>query len=204
MSQQSQRKVLFKVLLLGDSGVGKTSLMNQFVSGRFTSQYKATIGADFLTKEIMYENRLVTFQIWDTAGQERFQSLGTMFYRGTDLCILVCDVTDYKSFDNLESWCDEFLIHAAPRRADTFPFTVMANKVDLAAKRQVSAAKLKAWCNSKGMTLFEVSAKDGFNVEPAFIHGGGLCLKCEPEKPIYIPPFALIEKEEDNKRLGCC
>ncbi len=74
--------MLLKVIILGDSGVGKTSLMNQFVNDKFSKQYKATIGADFLTKEILIDDKLVTMQIWDTAGQERFQSLGVAFYRG--------------------------------------------------------------------------------------------------------------------------
>jgi len=77
----TRKKVLLKVIILGDSGVGKTSLMNQYVNKKFSNQYKATIGADFLTKEVMVDDRLVTMQIWDTAGQERFQSLGVAFYR---------------------------------------------------------------------------------------------------------------------------
>ena len=84
--------------------VGKTSLMNQYVHKRFSNQYKATIGADFLTKELMVDDKLVTLQIWDTAGQERFQSLGVAFYRGADSCVLTYDITDAKSFDNLDSW----------------------------------------------------------------------------------------------------
>ena len=84
--------------------------MNQYVSKRFTSQYKATIGADFLTKEIMVDDKLVTLQIWDTAGQERFQSLGVAFYRGADACMLTYDITNPKSFDSLDSWRQEFLM----------------------------------------------------------------------------------------------
>ncbi|CAF2745960.1 unnamed protein product [Rotaria sp. Silwood2] len=82
-------KVLLKIIILGDSGVGKTSLMNQFVLHKFSNDYKATIGANFLTKEVQIDNRLVTMQIWDTAGQERFQSLGVSYYRGADCCVLV-------------------------------------------------------------------------------------------------------------------
>lgn len=84
----TRKKVLLKVVILGDSGVGKTSLMNQYVNKKFTNQYKATIGADFLTKEVIVDDRVVTMQIWDTAGQERFQSLGVAFYRGADCCVL--------------------------------------------------------------------------------------------------------------------
>ena len=87
--------------------------MNQHVNKRFSNQYKATIGADFLTKEVMVDDRLVTMQLWDTAGQERFQSLGVAFYRGADCCVLVFDVNSAKSFETLDSWRDEFLIQVS-------------------------------------------------------------------------------------------
>ncbi|KAG8236488.1 hypothetical protein J437_LFUL016399 [Ladona fulva] len=137
----SRKKVLLKVIILGDSGVGKTSLMNQFVNKKFSNQYKATIGADFLTKEVQVDDRTVTMQaltyfclnntIWDTAGQERFQSLGVAFYRGADCCVLVFDVTAPNTFKSLDSWRDEFLIQASPRDPENFPFVVLGNKVDL-------------------------------------------------------------------------
>lgn len=93
--------------------------------------FTATIGADFLTKEVVVDDRVVTMQIWDTAGQERFQSLGVAFYRGADCCVLVFDVTAPNTFKNLDSWRDEFLIQASPRDPDHFPFVVLGNKVDL-------------------------------------------------------------------------
>eukprot|EP01071_Lankesteria_metandrocarpae_P005015 Lankesteria_metandrocarpae@DN3810_c0_g1_i3.p1 len=101
---------LLKVIILGDSGVGKTSLMNQFVHKRFSNQYRATIGADFVSKDVVVDGQQVTLQIWDTAGQERFQSLGVAFYRGADCSVLVYDITNTKSFGSLESWRDEFLL----------------------------------------------------------------------------------------------
>ena len=112
-----RKKVLLKVIILGDSGVGKTSLMNQYVNKKFSNQYKATIGADFLTKEVMVDDRLVTMQIWDTAGQERFQSLGVAFYRGADCCVLTYDVTAPNTFKSLDSWRDEFLIQVRGERS---------------------------------------------------------------------------------------
>ena len=86
----TKRKELLKVIILGDTGVGKSSLMGRYVNDKFDTRYKATIGADFLTKEVEVEGTKVTLQIWDTAGQERFQSLGSAFYRGADACMLVC------------------------------------------------------------------------------------------------------------------
>ncbi|KAJ6918927.1 hypothetical protein NC651_013012 [Populus alba x Populus x berolinensis] len=103
------RRALLKVIVLGDSGVGKTSLMNQYVYKKFIQQYKATIGADFVTKEVQIDDKLVTLQIWDTAGQERFQSLGSAFYRGADCCVLVYDVNIQKSFETLNNWHKEFV-----------------------------------------------------------------------------------------------
>ncbi|XP_077287338.1 RAS oncogene family member Rab7 [Arctopsyche grandis] len=164
----SRKKVLLKVIILGDSGVGKTSLMNQFVNNKFSNQYKATIGADFLTKEVVVDDRAVTVQIWDTAGQERFQSLGVAFYRGADCCVLVFDVSAPSTFKSLESWRDEFLIQASPRDPDNFPFVILGNKVDL-ENRAVSAKRAQQWCQAKnGIPYFETSAKEALNVELAF------------------------------------
>jgi Ras-related protein Rab-7A len=202
-----RKKVLLKVIILGDSGVGKTSLMNQYVHKRFSNQYKATIGADFLTKEVMIDDKLVTLQIWDTAGQERFQSLGVAFYRGADSCVLVYDITDAKSFENLESWREEFLVHAAPRNAETFPFVVLGNKADLASsRRQVSPAKAKAWCASKGdVPCFETSAKEALNVEQAFhtIAKNALAQDAQ-NKPIFIPDSLDLKAEAPKAEGGCC
>ena len=108
-------------------------------------------------------------QIWDTAGQERFQSLGVAFYRGADACVLVYDLTNLKSFDNCESWRDEFLIQAGPRDPENFSFVVLGNKSDL-ENRQVAFKRAQTWCTSKGnIPCFETSAKDNTNVEQAFM-----------------------------------
>jgi len=111
------KKTVLKIVILGNSGVGKTSLINHYNSEHQTGQHKTTIGADFISKTIYVTNmatsevKACTLQIWDTAGQERFQSLGKSFYRGSDACILVYDVTNKKSFDSLEIWRNEFLNH---------------------------------------------------------------------------------------------
>ncbi|KAB1209055.1 Ras-related protein Rab7 [Morella rubra] len=159
----------------------------KYVNRKFSNQYKATIGADFLTKEVQFEDRLFTLQIWDTAGQERFQSLGVAFYRGADCCVLVYDVNVMKSFDNLNNWREEFLIQASPSDPENFPFVVLGNKIDVDGgnSRVVSEKKAKAWCASKGnIPYFETSAKEGFNVEAAFQCIAKNALKNEPEEEI--------------------
>ena len=147
-------------------------------------------------------------QIWDTAGQERFQSLGVAFYRGADSCVLVYDITDAKSFDNLESWMEEFLVHAAPRNQETFPFVVLGNKADLAKKRQVPTSKAKAWCAAKGnIPHFETSAKEAVNVEQAFYTIAKNALQNETtNKPLFIPPTLDITKQPAQQKpdSGCC
>lgn len=195
----SRKKVLLKVIILGDSGVGKTSLMNQYVNKKFSNQYKATIGADFLTKEVMVDDRLVTMQIWDTAGQERFQSLGVAFYRGADCCVLVFDVTAPNSFKTLDSWRDEFLIQASPRDPENFPFVVLGNKVDL-ENRAVSAKRAQQWCHSKNeIPYFETSAKEGINVENAFQTIAKKALAQETEVELYNDFPDQIKLTNDNK-----
>src|SRR3569623_220855 len=134
--------------------------MNQYVNKRFTQQYKATIGADFLTKEIMIDDKLVTLQIWDTAGQERFQSLGTAFYRGSDCCVKVYDITSSKSFESLDSWKDEFLSQSNCKNPENFPFVVLGIKVDKEEERKVPNARAAQWCrDNSNIPFFETSAK---------------------------------------------
>lgn len=166
----SRKKNILKVIILGDSGVGKTSLMHRYVNDKYSQQYKATIGADFLTKEVTVDDKVATMQVWDTAGQERFQSLGVAFYRGADCCVLVYDVTNAKSFDNVKTWRDEFLVHANVLSPETFPFVILGNKVDVEeSKKTVSVKSAQELAKSLGnVPLFQTSAKNAINVDTAF------------------------------------
>ncbi|KAL0081450.1 small GTPase superfamily [Phycomyces blakesleeanus] len=202
-----RKKVLLKVIILGDSGVGKTSLMNQYVNKKFSSQYKATIGADFLTKEVLVDDKLVTMQIWDTAGQERFQSLGVAFYRGADCCVLVYDVNNNKSYESLGQWHDEFLVQASPRDPENFPFVVLGNKVDMdESKRMVSQKRAMAFCQAKGnIPYFETSAKEAINVEQAFQTIAKNALQQETEVELYndFSDSIRIDQDSDKDYSGC-
>jgi Ras-related protein Rab-7A len=209
MSVSGRKKVLLKVIILGDSGVGKTSLMNQYVNKKFDNRYKATIGADFLTKELEVEGTLVTLQIWDTAGQERFQSLGSAFYRGADACILVFDLTSQESFQHLTSWHDEFIIQAGQNK----DFVLIGNKNDLEDKRVVSQKGALAWCTKHSqddenpIPYFETSAKEDFNVQQAFYSVAKNALKkTSVEEDVYIPGqlVDLQNESKSSKKDGCC
>ncbi|KAL6599633.1 P-loop containing nucleoside triphosphate hydrolase protein [Neocallimastix sp. 'constans'] len=133
------KKDILKVVLIGDGGVGKTSIRVQYIHRRFTSNYKATIGADFITKDVQLEDdKKVTMQIWDTAGQERFQSLGIAYYRGADACIIVFDVTNPDSFSNVLRWEHEFIEKADLKDPSTYPFVLIGNKIDNEDDRIIS------------------------------------------------------------------
>jgi len=201
----ARKKVLLKVIILGDSGVGKTSLMNQYVNKKFSNAYKATIGADFLTKEVMVDDRLVTMQIWDTAGQERFQSLGVAFYRGSDCCVLVYDVNVAQTFEHLDSWREEFLVQAAPRDPEKFPFVVLGNKIDLEHQRVVSQKRAQAWCQSKGnIPYFETSAKEAIHVDQAFQTVAKLALQQEQEEgEIFVPEGIQLGGTPSEQQNDC-
>ncbi|KAI8091325.1 vacuolar biogenesis protein [Gilbertella persicaria] len=200
-----RKKALLKVIILGDSGVGKTSLMNQYVNNKFSNQYKATIGADFLTKEVMVDDRIVTMQIWDTAGQERFQSLGVAFYRGADCCVLAYDVNNSRSFESLDQWRDEFLVQASPRDPDRFPFVLLGNKIDVEeSRRMVSQKRAMAWCQSKGnVPYFETSAKEAINVDQAFQTIAKNALSQETDVDIDFPDTIQIPSGRQEQEPGC-
>ena len=153
----------------------------------------------------MINEKLVTLQIWDTAGaafltagatplitsgQERFQSLGVAFYRGADACILVYDITQPKSFNNLDAWREEFLMQASPTDIQNFPFVVIGNKVDRETDRRIPKAKAQSWCKTKAtldLPLFETSAKASFQVETAFHEAAKLALSRENTEADFLP-----------------
>ncbi|XP_047658002.1 ras-related protein Rab-9B isoform X1 [Tachysurus fulvidraco] len=178
----SGKSLLLKVILLGDGGVGKSSLMNRYVSDRFDSHSFHTIGVEFLNRDLEVDGRPVTLQIWDTAGQERFRSLRTPFYRGADCCLLTFAVDDAQSFHNLSAWKQEFVRYSDVREPERFPFVVLGNKVDKVedGERQVPEEEARAWCQENGhCPYFETSAKDDTNVSAAFEAAVREVLACE-------------------------
>lgn len=163
------KPAFLKVVLLGDGGVGKSSLIQRFVSNKFDPSLFHTIGVEFLNKDIEVDGGRYTLQIWDTAGQERFKSLRTPFYRGTDCCLLTFALDDAQSFQNIAMWKKEFLYYADVKDPDEFPFVVLGNKSDLGTERKVNAEEAQQWCGLNGrVPYFETSAKDAVNVDMAF------------------------------------
>jgi len=197
----SRKPILFKIVVLGESGVGKTSLLLRYVSNKFTVATKSTIGSDFLNKEITLDGKPINLQIWDTAGQERFQGLGTSFYRGADGVCFVFDVTRRKTFEELAAWKKAFLIQVGHEGNDNFPMILLANKIDL-ENREVTKSEVASFCQKEGIQFYETSAKESINVDKAFEQVTTLILsRTKAENIKYdVVDLNLNEKKKD----GCC
>jgi len=181
------QKSLLKVVVLGDAGVGKTSLIRQFVEKTFSKEYKPTIGADFLTQDVTVNGKTITIQIWDTAGQERFKSMAVSFYRGSDAVMVTYDITDSNSFENVDTWMKEFCENAGKEIDEKeFPFILLGNKSDLAdTQRAVPKDRAEEWCKGKnGMPFYETSAVNRQNLQEAFERVAILACNLDTSRPI--------------------
>lgn len=165
--------VLMKVVLIGDSGVGKTNCLSRFCRNEFVANSKPTIGVEFATKQLMIDGDLVKCQIWDTAGQERYRAITNAYYRGAVGALLVYDVTRQKSFESIPRWLSELREHASPDMVTM----LVGNKTDLREQREVVAEQAQEIAQREGLMFIETSALEGSNVEEAFarvateIHG---------------------------------
>ncbi|KAL0866492.1 hypothetical protein Bca101_045610 [Brassica carinata] len=156
---------LIKLLLIGDSGVGKSCLLLRFSDGSFTTSFITTIGIDFKIRTIELDGKRIKLQIWDTAGQERFRTITTAYYRGAMGILLVYDVTDESSFNNIRNWIRNIEQHAS----DNVNKILVGNKADMdESKRAVPTSKGQALADEYGIKFFETSAKTNLNVEEVF------------------------------------
>jgi len=157
-------KYLFKVVLIGDSGVGKSKLFLRFLRNEYNDHSKTTIGVDFGTKTITCEGQAVTAQIWDTAGQERFRALSSIYYHGAVGALIVYDITSPVSFENVKKWLKEVHEHADK----DIVIMLVGNKCDLKHARAVETRVAEDFAKDNGMSFVETSALDATNVEEAF------------------------------------
>jgi len=168
-SRSTPSKNNFKIVFLGKSGVGKTSITLRFCRDTFTDGTEATIGASFLTKMMTVNERQIKFEMWDTAGQERYRALAPMYYRNADAAVLVYDLTDSESFTSLQSWYQEL-----QKNVPNCIIILAGNKLDLAEDRKVARETAQEFANEKECSLLEVSSKTGENVEELFVKLGSL------------------------------
>jgi Ras-related protein Rab-2A len=197
---------LFKYIIIGDTGVGKSCLLLQFTDSRFRNDHDLTIGVEFGAKIVNIENKSIHLQIWDTAGQESFRSITRGYYRGAAAALLAFDITRRESFLSLTKWLEETKNNGNPNMV----IALVANKVDLESQRIVTREEAEKFAKENGLIYIETSAKTAFNVNEAFLRTGkevlmkiingeidpltgnaGIKIGGEPQKAV-------------GQRAGCC
>eukprot|EP00299_Pterocystis_sp_00344_P010734 c487_g1_i1.p1 GENE.c487_g1_i1~~c487_g1_i1.p1 ORF type:complete len:233 (-),score=46.00 c487_g1_i1:95-745(-) len=164
MSKEDEYDYLFKVVLIGDSGVGKSNLLSRFTRNEFTLESKSTIGVEFATRSIQTEGKTIKAQIWDTAGQERYRAITSAYYRGAVGALLVYDISKHTSYENVERWLKELRDHAN----QNIVVMLVGNKCDLRHLRAVPTSESQSFAEKQGLSFIETSALDSTNVELAF------------------------------------
>lgn len=164
MTDGSNYDYLFKVVLIGDSGVGKSNLLSRFTRNEFNLESKSTIGVEFATRSINVDGKTVKAQIWDTAGQERYRAITSAYYRGAVGALLVYDIAKHQTYENVTRWLKELRDHADAN----IVIMLVGNKSDLKHLRAVSTDEAKQFATENGLSFIETSALDASNVESAF------------------------------------
>ncbi len=185
--------MMFKILLLGDSGVGKSSLLLRYTKNQFTTDMRSTIGVEFGVKFIKVDNLQLKIQIWDTAGMERYRSLTSAYYKGAKGVIIVYDICRKKSFENIDKWIDDFKSKAD----EDAVILLIGNKSDLKDKREVATDEGTSKSQKNKLAFMETSAKNNENVHKAFLTLFQEIIKIYKEKN-----SEMINDIEESKKKG--
>lgn len=190
-SKSAAYDYLIKLLLIGDSGVGKSCLLLRFSDDSFTPSFITTIGIDFKIRTIELDGKRIKLQIWDTAGQERFRTITTAYYRGAMGILLVYDVTDERSFKNIRNWFSNIEQHAS----EGVNKILIGNKCDWVEKKAITKEQGQQLADEFGIKFLETSAKANINVEEAFF------TLARDIKKRLIDTHAQEQQNTQNKRL---
>ncbi|KAJ8044204.1 Ras-related protein Rab-35 [Holothuria leucospilota] len=195
---------LFKLLIIGDSGVGKSSLLLRFADNTFSGTYITTIGVDFKIRTIDVNGDRVKLQIWDTAGQERFRTITSTYYRGTHGVIVVYDVTSAESFVNVKRW-----LHEIDQNCEIVSRILVGNKNDCPERKMVVTEDAKSFAEQMGIELFETSAKENINVEEMFNSITKLVLQQKKESAAKLKDkndaqTVSLNSKKEKRKSKCC
>jgi small GTP-binding protein len=213
-NKPSNYQYIFKLILIGNSGVGKSCILQRYMKHTFEESYKCTIGVDFLMKSIVINGQTVKLQLWDTAGQEKYKSMVSSYYRGANVALIVFDITNHQSFDSLPMWIENFYKNGPEQKN----IILIGNKKDLADLRQVTQQEAEAFSETNNMMYFETSAKEGDNIEYIFNYAAEKLLEfygrnneailkrqMTPNNDMQSSNFKEIRIEESpNKKKNCC
>ena len=160
----NESEMIFKIILIGDIGTGKTNILSRYISNKFGTESKATIGVELSTKTFKINNNIINAQIWDTAGQERYKSLTEAYYKGALGALVIYDITKKSTFENIDKWISDLKISADEKVS----IIIIGNKNDLEEKREVSKEDGENKAKLNGVSFLETSALTGNNIEIAF------------------------------------
>ncbi len=192
---------IFKILIIGDSSVGKSNLLLRFSDNIFHDTFLPTIGVDFKIRNVTIGDKSIKLNIWDTAGQERFKTITAAYYKGAHGIILVYDITDRDSFNNVSSWINEVRKHAGPNVVKL----LVGNKCDLESDRKVTQKEAQEFADSHNMVFLETSAKARINVDESFMALTKQVYDCLPdnEKKTATDGTSLKTQRKQTNG-GCC
>jgi small GTP-binding protein len=210
-SNPSDYQYIFKLILIGNSGVGKSSIIQRYMKNTFEESYKCTIGVDFLMKTLNLNGKTVKLQLWDTAGQEKYKSMVASYYRGANVALVVFDITNHASFDSLPVWIENYYKNGPEEKN----IILIGNKKDMEESRQVTKQEAEIFSETNNMMYFETSAKEGDNIEYIFTYAAEKLLEYygKPDEnnikrqmndndKLQSQSFTEIRIEEHKK--GCC
>jgi small GTP-binding protein len=209
MARDEEYDYLFKVVLIGDSGVGKSNLLSRFTRNDFNLESKSTIGVEFATRSVRIDGKTIKAQIWDTAGQERYRAITSAYYRGAVGALLVYDITKHPSYENVERWLKELRDHADM----SIVIMLVGNKSDLRHLRAVPADEARSFAERNSLSFIETSALDSTNVEEAFIQILTSIYRIVSQRtPMETPtsklgrtdPIIPTIPDHQNEKKGCC
>ena len=185
MSEEDDDKkydYIFKLILIGSSGVGKTSILQRYIQKIFNDDYTCTIGVDFFMKSMKIDDKLIKLQLWDTAGTEKFKSITTGYYRGANAAFIVFDLTSRKSFENVSEWIENYYKYSNPDYERHV--ILIGNKSDLKNERIITENEIDDFVKLNKIKYFETSAKNGENIEDTFLFIAEKLMKDADEKGI--------------------
>ena len=198
---------VIKILTLGDSGVGKTSIIQKFVNDKFNQNMLSTIGVDFQSKEIIINNTKIKLKIWDTTGQERFKTLTSQYYNGADGALLIFDVTNKESFERINFWMNEL---NEKKKLNELGLLLIGNKIDLIDKRNVKKEEAEEFAKEYNINYYETSALQNINIKKIINDIAQQCLNKIQKNDEFYYKNSLNEKKmiidniSNNKKKKCC
>ena len=209
----SEYQYIFKLILIGNSGVGKSSIIQRYMKHTFEESYKCTIGVDFLMKTIEIKDKTVKLQLWDTAGQEKYKSMVSSYYSGANVALVVFDLTNHSSFDALPLWIENYYKNGPEQKN----IILIGNKKDMIEERQVTQEEAELFSETNNMIYFETSAKEGDNIEYVFNYTAEKLVdfyagqtEISPKKQVDMTNqlqsqnFQEIRIEEQDHKRKCC